>query len=216
MELLPTLEPDMLLFPPNQSRIVTIYFYLPRAVLQINDRLSPEPVVSYDLQAQTSPSEPLRFALAGELDAGWGIPFIVAALNVQVENWDRPDYVEPDSWYSPYWSVTGSLVLSPDARTMAYSPCNEYGGRGQWCSDAHVWFFDLQTGEARQADLGDYGIRYIYSVQFSEDSQVLSASGCLNYPNAYFGWCGDTIDMIWEVVTGRLRNAVVVTATPQF
>jgi hypothetical protein len=135
----------------------------------------------------------------------WRLPYIIYAINLQ------PNRDTPSSQ-----SIEAGMVLSPDARTLAFNLCNESGGRGQWCGDTRLWFFDLATGSARLADFSNYGVLYITDKRFSDDSRYFSGFGCLQYDNAYFGYCGAGIDIGWDVSDGRLTDQItpVPSATP--
>lgn len=193
LALLPTLNPNVLLLTPNQSYYVLITFAdsSPATVtIQSSDQK-----MSFVLDAQAGVSETPVFDSPKQTSVTWGMPYILYALNRQ------PGRNTPSSH-----STEGALILSLDGRTLAYFLCNEYGGRGQWCAEPHLWLFDIPGGGARQADFGESGLLYISNLHFSDDNQTLTGDSCLRYANAYFGYCGTMAVMTWDVTTGALLN----------
>jgi hypothetical protein len=200
LPLLPTLNPDVLLLTPNQPYYVLITFAdSPPAAVSIQ---SSDQSVSFALDAQASASETPNFDSTEPISLGWGMPYILYALNRQSGRNTAASR-----------STEGALILSLDGRTLAYFLCNEHGGRGQWCYEPHLWLFDLPTGEARQADFGESSLLYISNLHFNHDSQTLIGDSCLKYANAYFGFCGTTAGTTWDVSTGQLLDLVIL-ATP--
>jgi hypothetical protein len=200
---LPTLNPAVMLLQPNQDYSIFITFSESSGnTVTIQDDVAVETVATFKLENLTGDPEHPHFALSKEITGiEWGMPYVMYALNVQAAAWDRP-----------YASIQGVLILSPDGQRLVYSLCNEYGGRGQFCSASRLWLFNTQTGEGRQLNLADSGLIFAYNPVFSDDSQTLTSEGCLSYANAYFGYCGVTAVATWGLTTGKLLD-VVVTAT---
>lgn len=131
----------------------------------------------------------------------WGATYLAYALMIQTANWSPS-----------YHAVHGLLNLSQDAHILALYLCSAYGGRGQWCAEHHLWLFDLLTGDVRPVDFTEAGLVIADDLRFSEDSRALIAEGCLNYANAYFGYCGDRGAAAWDVATLSLsRSSLVAT-----
>lgn len=193
LSLLPTLNPDVLLLTPNQPYYILITFTnsSPATVsIQSSDQNA-----SFVLDAQASTSQTPVFDSTEPTSIRWGMPYMLYALNQQ-----------PGRNTAASRSTEGTLILSLDGRTLAYFLCNEHGGRGQWCSDVRLWLFDLATGETHQANFGDASLLYISNLHFSDDTQTLIGESCLQYANAYFGYCGLSSVMTWDVTTGDLLN----------
>jgi hypothetical protein len=202
LPLLPTLNSNVLLLQPNLPYYVLITFSdSPPATVSIQ---SSDQSASFNLATQNSASETPVFDSTEPTSLGWGMTHILYALNRQSGR------NTPASR-----STEGTLILSLDGRTLAHFLCNEHGGRGQWCYEPRLWLFNLPTGEARQADFGNSGLLYISNLHFSDDSQTLIGDSCLKYANAYFGYCGATAGMTWEISTGQLLDlAVLPTPNP--
>jgi hypothetical protein len=202
---LPTMNPDELVLKPNQGYgVLTTFSDSPPARVVIYEPYPSEQVHTFDLEAENSAAENLTFTLPEQNGIGWGMPYLLAALN------NQPGRNIPASR-----SIQGTLLLSPDRRTIAYFLCNEHGGRGQWCYQSRLWLFDGVTGAAHWISLGDLGVLYIENLRFSADSLAMTGDSCLQYANAYFGHCGKSVVMTWEAATGRLLDKVIATSTPQ-
>jgi hypothetical protein len=205
--LLPTPEQDVFRLTANAHYSVEIVVsaYQPNTVTLRSAELG-ERGLTFALESNALPESgtyPDHFALPAETESGWGLSYVVYALNEQAEDWTQP-----------YDYVSGILVLSPDEQTVAFFICNISGGRGQWCSTPRLWFFDQQTGEARRVEMGDYGVLYVTDLRFSDDnSRHLSADSCLKYLYpGYFGTCGVDAVTTWDVATGSLFALSVVPA----
>jgi hypothetical protein len=201
---LPTLNPAVTLLQPNQQYPIFITFSESFGdVVNIHDGFSNQIVASFTLKRETGDPENPRFAMKGRTTgAEWGMLYVVHAVNVQTAEWERP-----------YSSIQGVLLLSPNGQRIAYSLCNEYGGRGQFCSASRLWLFDIMTGEGQQLNLEDSGLIFAYDLAFSDDSQNLTGEGCLSYANAYFGYCGVTAVSTWDVRTGDMLDTAAISAT---
>lgn len=201
---LPILAADALQLKPNEYYGVLITFGdSPPARVTIYEPYPSDKTVSFDL-VQKDTENPELLA-ADKKGTDWRLPYILYAVNMQ------PNRDTPSSQ-----SIGAGMVLSPDARTLAFTLCNESGGRGQWCGDTRLWFFDLATGSARLANFSNYAVLYIKDKRFSDDSRYFSGFSCLKYDNPYFGYCGSGIDMGWDVSDGQLTDQItpVPSATP--
>jgi hypothetical protein len=201
LPLLSTLKPNVLLLVPNQRYEVSITFSdSAPANVSVYEPYPSDKKVIFDLEAQNSDSENVTFALKKEKAIGWGISYVVYALNLQ------PGRNTPSSH-----SIQAALMLSLNAENLAFFLCNKYGGREQWCSEPRLWLFDIVSGAARLADFADSGLFFVAQQGFCDDSQTLYGDSCLQYANPYFGYCGMSKAMIWNVASGFLLDTSLPT-----
>lgn len=197
-------EPDTAHLIPNQTYFVAITTsaYVPNGVTFHGEAFG-ERGLTFALNSSASPENlalPVRFTLPPETESGWGLAHILYVLNRQAEVWR---YV--------YDSVDVLLTLSPDRDSTALFMCSVSGGRGQWCNDSRLWFFENTGGEAILMELADHGVLYVTDMHFSEDSRRLSAESCLSYLYpGYFGTCGVKAITTWDTATGSLFSISVI------
>jgi hypothetical protein len=191
----PTLNPDRLLLESNQGYGVSLFFNLQPPRVTFYEPYPSQKTAFFDLDADNGNPSNLSFSPGNQTAVAWGTPYVLYAVNTQPEH-NRPD--------SP--SIGGTLLLSPDRRKLAFFLCNEFGGRGQWCDHPRLWLFDILAGVSTLADFGDEGLLYVSELHFSDNSHTLTGESCLQYANAYFGYCGMSAIMTWDAASGELLD----------
>lgn len=159
-----------------------------------------DPLASVDLEAQISESLFPTYTSIEQLDNDWLGTYILHAVNTKIEGASIP-----------ISEFSGMITTDSNAQMFVFGVCSVYGGRGQYCRQSDLWVFDLTTG---QYHIIETDLRRLYDLHFSDDGQEIVAEGCLEYPNAYFGWCGDSAIVTWDINDGDERNRVVMTPTP--
>lgn len=200
---LPTLNAiDSTQLQANHAYRVSFIILSASARIRIYDDNSSlqDPLASYELEAQISESPFPTYSSTEQLNNEWLGTYLLHALNTKIEGVSIP-----------ISEFSGMITASPDAQILVFGVCTVYGGRGQYCRQSDLWIFDLITG---QYHIIETDLRRLYELHFSDDSQEIIAEGCLEYPNAYFGWCGDSAIVTWSITDGDERNRVVMTPAP--
>ncbi|MBK8025241.1 MAG: hypothetical protein IPK19_28605 [Chloroflexi bacterium] len=176
-------------------------FTVAPAVMRMTDTASQTVVATFDLGGAAIDPATMRFTADGS---------VLIASSAET-NFFAFNLLSRTVTLRVVGMTEGMAAFSPDAGTLAVYHCERAGGRGQWCWEPEIVFLDTYSGNSRAGQFGGVQLDAL-ELHFSQDSRLLTASGCFSYSNPYFGWCGDAGELTWEAATGALFEARI-TAT---
>jgi len=141
------------------------------------------------------------YATTEQFDLNWLGSYLLHPVNAKSALFDYP-----------IQEIDGMFVISESRDVLVVGECLVTGGRGQWCGASNLWVYDLTTGfhKKYRTDL-----KWLYNLQFSDQDTELIVEGCLEQPNAHFGWCGDSAIIRINIADGTELERIILTPTPK-
>ncbi|GEM_PF-3172540 len=188
---------------PNHSYRLNVQISSAMLRLKISSQTSSQNILAqYELDTPiTDETEFPNYVSTLHFDQNWLGSYLLDPIN-SIINW---------STY-PISEISGRFVINNHKTMLLVGACKVTGGRGQWCGLSTLWLFDLNTGYYK---LYDTDMKRLYDLRFNHDGTEIIAEGCLEQPNAYFGWCGDSAVVRYRTSDGEELIRFVMTPEPR-